>query len=338
MTNELKKPIGTGPFEFVEWRTNDRLVMKRFDRYWETGKPYLDQVILRPIPDETVRVTALQTGDIGLALDVPQARLKDLFANPSKDYVVRLVRSGAGYGVVVLMTTRKPFDTVKVRQAVALAMNKRELIEARFRGWGREANQMFLKGHPWYANVKERPYDPERARQLLAEAGYPNGFRTTMTIASAFGLDAIAQVFQAQMRRVGIELELQAFDFPTWVRRVDGRDFDITNTGFFPKVDPDDAYYRYLHTNGTVWQLSGLLRNADLDRYLDEGRVEADPARRLAAYTKVVEIFNNEASMLIYGAGDAAVGWRTNVNGFVPQTIGALSYAGGGLQNVWLSK
>ncbi len=337
-TNELKKPIGTGPFEFVEWRTNDRLVMKRFERYWEKGKPYLDEVILRPIPDETVRITALQTGDISLALDVPQARLKDLFASPSKDYVIRLVKNGAGYGVVVLMTTRKPFDNVKVRQAVAYAMNKRELIEARFRGWGREANQVFPKGHPWYVDVKDRPYDVDKARQLLVEAGYPNGFRTTMTIANAFSLDAIAPVFQAQMRRVGIEVELQVFDFPTWVKRADGRDFDITNTGFFPKVDPDDAYYRYLHTNGAVWQLSGLLRNTELDRYLDEGRAESDPTKRLATYRKVVEIYNNEASMLIYGAGDAAVGWRTTVNGFVPQTIGALSYPGGGVQDVWLSK
>jgi peptide/nickel transport system substrate-binding protein len=337
-TNMIKSPIGTGPFQFVEWRTNDRLVMRRFDKYWEQGKPYLDEVVLKPIPDDTVRLTALQTGDITMALDMPVARLRDLFASPSKDYVIRLVKGGTGYGVIVLMTTRKPLDNKKVRQAMAYAVNKRELIEAQFRGWGREVNQKFPKGHPWHVDVRDRPMDLDRARQLLIEAGLPNGFRTTMTVPNAYSRDIVGQVFQAQMRRIGIEVDLQVFDFPTWVKRADGRDFDITNTTFFPKVDPDDAYFRYLHTDGTVWQLSGLLRNGELDRLLDEGRAEADTKKRVTIYKRVVEIMNDEASMLIYGQGDASIGWRSNVRGFVPQTIGALSYPGGGLQHVWLAK
>jgi peptide/nickel transport system substrate-binding protein len=112
----------------------------------------------------------------------------------------------------------------------------------------------------------------------------------------------------------------------------------MENTGYFAKVDPDDAYYRYLHSNGGAWQLSGFLNNPELDRLLDEGRVEADPAKRKAIYEKVVAIVQDEASMIIFGSGDTAVGWRSTVHGFAPQVIGALSYPGGGVQETWLGK
>jgi peptide/nickel transport system substrate-binding protein len=337
-TNELIRPIGTGPFEFVEWKTGDHLSMRRFDRYWDKGKPYLDQVVIKPIPDETVRLAALQTGDVGLILDVPQARIQDLFAHPSNDYVIRLVRGGGGQGVVILNTRRKPFDNIKVRQAVAYALNKQELTEAMFRGWGRPVNQNFTPTSPWYLKVKGWSMDLNKSRQLLSEAALAGGFKTSATVGNGYGLPAVAQVYQAELRRVGIDVALQVYDIATWAKRIDSGDFDMENTGYFAKVDPDDAYYRYLHSNGGAWQLSGFLNNPELDRLLDEGRVEADTAKRKAIYEKVVAIVQNEASMIIFGSGDTAVGWRATVHGFAPQVIGALSYPGGGVQETWLSK
>jgi len=148
----------------------------------------------------------------------------------------------------------------------------------------------------------------------------------------------VGQVYQAQLRRVGIDVALQLFDIPTWAKRVDSGDFDMENTGFFAKVDPDDGYYRYLHSNGGVWQLSGFLANPTLDRLLDDGRAESDTEKRKSIYAKAVEIVQEESSMIIFGSGDTAVGWRTTVRGFAPQIIGALSYPGGGVQETWISK
>jgi len=336
--NNVTKPIGTGPFQFGDWVTNDHLTMRRFDRYWDHGKPYVDEVTVKPIPDETVRLTALQTGDLSIALDVPQARLRALFAQPSRDYVIRLVRGGAGQGVIVLNTRHKPFDNVKVRQAVAYAMNKREMVDVLYRGWGVTANQNFSPASPWYLPVKDRPVDLAKAKALLAEAGMPNGFKTTMTVGNGYGLPDLAQIFQSQMRRLGVDVNIQVFDIPTWAGRINSGNFDIDNTGFFAKVDPDDGYYRYAHSNGGVWQLSGYLNDPELDRLLDEGRTQADLAKARATYTRVVEILQDSASMLIFGSGHSAAGWRSNVQGFAPQLIGALSYAGGGVQEAWLAK
>lgn len=337
-SNNVTKPIGTGPFQFGEWITNDHLTMRRFDGYWDAGKPYLDEVMLKPIPDETVRLTALQTGDVSLVDSVPQARLQGLFAQPSRDYVIRLVRGGGGQGVIVLNTRHKPFDNVKARQAVAYAMNKREMVDAQYRGWGVTDNQNFSPTSPWYVAVKDRPFDVARAKSLLAEAGMPNGFKITMQIGNGYGFPEVAQVFQAQMRRIGIDVAIQVYDIPTWANRINTGNFDIDLTGFFAKVDPDDAYYRYSHSNGGVWQLSGYLNDGELDRLLDEGRTEADVAKAKATYTRVVEILQDSASMLIFGSGHSAAGWRSNVQGYAPQLIGALSYAGGGVQEAWLAK
>jgi peptide/nickel transport system substrate-binding protein len=337
-SNNVTKPIGTGPFQFGDWVTNDHLTMRRFDGYWESGRPYLDEVTLKPIPDETVRLTALQTGDVSIVDSVPQARLQGLFAQPSRDYVIRLVRGGAGQGVIVLNTRRKPFDNVKVRQAVAYAVNKREMVDAQYRGWGVTDNQNFSPTSPWYLPVKDRPFDVARAKSLLAEAGMPNGFKITISIANGYGFPEVAQVIQAQMRRIGVDVAIQLYDVPSWANRINTGNFDIDLTGFFAKVDPDDAYYRYTHSNGGVWQLSGYLNDPELDRLLDEGRTEADIAKAKTTYTRVVEILQDSASMLIFGSGHSAAGWRSNVQGYSPQLIGALSYAGGGLQEAWLAK
>jgi peptide/nickel transport system substrate-binding protein len=337
-TDQVAKPIGTGPFRYEEWKTNDHLSATRWDRYWEPDKPYVDRIVVKPVPDETVRLTALQTGDIMITTDVPQARIEGLFKQPSPDYVIRLNRGGAGQGVIALNTRHKPLDNIKVRQAIAFAINKQELVEAAFRGWGRPVNQNFPPSSPWYLSVKDRTQDLTQAKQLLAEAGLPGGFKATMIVGNGYGLAAVAQVFQAEVQRIGVNLDLQVYDIPTWSQRFTGGDYDFVNTGFFAKVDPDDAYYRYLHTNGGAWAIGGFISDPALDQLLDQARSVSDREKQRALYIRVVQTMQDNASMLIFGSGDSAVGWRSTVHGFAPQLIGALSYAGGGVQDVWLSK
>jgi peptide/nickel transport system substrate-binding protein len=115
-------------------------------------------------------------------------------------------------------------------------------------------------------------------------------------------------------------------------------DFTSSNTNFFPKVDPDDAYYRYFHSTGDANELSGGYANPIADKLLEDGEATIDPAKRGEAYRRLVELIQDEAPIVITGLGDAAVGGRTPVKGFEAHIIGLLAYPGGGLQNVWLEK
>jgi ABC-type transport system substrate-binding protein len=153
------KPIGTGPFQLTEWKTNERVELKRFDQYWEAGLPYLDAVTLKPVPDGTVRLTALKTGDAGFVQLIPLESLAELQAAPSKDYVVRTVKGGGGFSAIILNSRKPPFNDVRVRRAVALATDKKEVGLGVWRGFAQPVNQWMPPGTAWFFAVPDRKVD-----------------------------------------------------------------------------------------------------------------------------------------------------------------------------------
>jgi peptide/nickel transport system substrate-binding protein len=332
------KPIGTGPFQLTEWKTNERVELKRFDGYWEAGLPYLDALTLKPVPDGTVRLTALKTGDAGFIQLIPLESLAELQAVPSKDYVISTVKGGGGFSAIILNSRKPPFNDVRVRRAVALATDKKEVGLGVWRGFAQPVNQWMPPGTPWFFNVPDRKVDVEQAKKLLAEAGIAKGTKLTHTVGQVANLVPAAQVFQAQLTRIGIDLQLEVLDWPAYIKRQRAMDFTSTNTNFFPKVDPDDAYYRYFHSKGGANELAGGYANPAADKLLEEGEATIDPAKRAEAYRRLVELLEDEVPVVTTGLGDAAVGWRTPVKGFEPHIIGLLAYPGGGLPNVGLER
>jgi peptide/nickel transport system substrate-binding protein len=332
------KPIGTGPFQLTEWKTNERVELKRFADYWEPGLPHLDEITLKPVPDSTVRLTALQTGDAGFVQAIPLERLAELQQAPSRDYVVRTVKGGGGYSAVMLNSKKPPFSDVRVRRAVALAVDKQEVTLGVWRGFGQPINQFMPPGSAWFFPVPDRKADVEQAKKLLAEAGLPRGTRVVHTVGQVLNLVPAAQVFQAQVSRIGLDMSLEVLDWPAYIKRQRASDFTSTNTGFFPKVDPDDAYYRVFHSKGGANELSGGFSNPAADRLLEEGEATVDEKKRAEAYRKFVEIVQDEVPVIITALGDAAVGWRAPVKGFEPHIVGLLAYPGGGLPNAWLDR
>ncbi len=332
------KAIGTGPFQLTEWKTNERVELKRFDGYWEAGLPYLDAVTLKPVPDGTVRLTALKTGDAGFVQLIPLESLAELQAAPSKDYVVSTVKGGGGFSAIILNSRKPPFNDVRVRRAVALATDKKEVGLGVWRGFAQPVNQWMPPGTPWFFAVPDRKVDVEQAKKLLAEAGLARGTKLTHTVGQVANLVPAAQVFQAQLTRIGIDLQLEVLDWPAYIKRQRAMDFTSTNTNFFPKVDPDDAYYRYFHSKGGANELSGGYANPAADKLLEEGEATVDAGKRAEVYRRFVEIVQDEVPVVTTGLGDAAVGWRTPLKGFEPHIIGLLAYPGGGLPNVWLDR
>src|SRR5262245_34172693 len=288
------KAIGTGPFSLAEWKTNERVELKRFDGYWEPGVPYLDAITLKPVPDGTVRLTALKTGDAGFVQLIPLESLAELQAAPSKDYVVRTVKGGGGFSAILLNSKKPPFNDVRVRRAIAMAVDKKEVALGVWRSFGQPINEWMPPGTPFFFGAPDRKVDVEQAKKLLAEAGLARGAKLTHTVGQTANLVPAAQVLQAQLTRIGLELQLEVLDWPAYIKRQRALDFTSTNTNFFPKVDPDDAYYRYFHSKGGANELSGGYANPEADKLLETGEATVDAAKRAEAYKRLVQLLDDE--------------------------------------------
>jgi peptide/nickel transport system substrate-binding protein len=207
-----KNPIGTGPFRYVSGETSTKMVYKKFDGYWQKGKPYLDQIEWITIVDTQTRQAALKAGEVDGAclLDTKNA------AELEKDgLIVFRTRPGSGaYGMVPDSANPKsPFADIRVRRAVQYAINNEEIVKSILRGEGEATRQFGYKANWGYnPEVVGYPYNPAKARQLLSEAGYPTGFKTKLLYRTAAEFDQVFTAVQGYLKAVDIDLELVPVD------------------------------------------------------------------------------------------------------------------------------
>jgi peptide/nickel transport system substrate-binding protein len=202
-------PVGTGPFQFVSWEKDVRAVYKKFPGYWQKGKPYLDGIEIHSIVDSVTRSMAFKTGELDLLLLQP---IKDLAAMRKEGYAVTVRNVGSGTLALIpdAKNPNSPFSNLKVRQAVSCAIDTKAMTDGLFNGEADTANQLVYKGHWGYnQSVTGYPYNPSKAKQLLKEAGYPNGFKTKLLyIAISAQAELIWTSVQGYLKAVGIDVEL----------------------------------------------------------------------------------------------------------------------------------
>ena len=211
-----KNPVGTGPFQFVSWVKDTRTIYKKFDNYWQKGKPYLDRIEWTPIGDQLTRQLSLRKGELDLALTIAA---KDLAGLEKDGYVVTRRTGGGGtLGVVHDSANPKsPFADVRVRQAAQYAIDTEAIVKAIFFGEAEPANQFIYKGHWGYnPSVVGYPYNPAKAKQLLAEAGYPNGFKTKILYITGPQDDQMYTAVQGFLKAIGIDAELDPAQQARW--------------------------------------------------------------------------------------------------------------------------
>ncbi len=203
-------PVGTGPFEFVEWKQTDSIVGKKFAGYWKKGYPKIDQVTWKPVLENNTRASMLQTGEADFAYTLPYeqaALLKkvdkiEVVSSPS--IIVRFL---------AMNVLQKPYDNPKVRQAIAYAINKEALAKVAFGGFAQPAAGFVPAALKHGIKMEPIPYNVQKARELLKEAGYPNGFESTLW--SAYNnttSQKVIQFVQQQLQQVGIKLQVQALE------------------------------------------------------------------------------------------------------------------------------
>jgi len=203
-------PVGTGPFTFVEWKQTEAIVGKKFDGYWKQGYPKIDQVTWKPVPENNTRAAMLQTGEAHFAYTLPYEQAAQL---EKADGLEVVSSSSIIQRFLAMNMLQKPFNDLKVRQAIGYAINKEALAKVAFNGYATPARGFVPKGIQYALDMAPIPHDVKKARELLKEAGFPNGFESTLW--SAYNnttSQKVIQFLQQQLAQVGIKVKVQALE------------------------------------------------------------------------------------------------------------------------------
>jgi peptide/nickel transport system substrate-binding protein len=322
-------PVGTGPFKFVEYMPGDHVTLEANPDYWEEGKPYLDGVTMRIIPDETVRLTNLQTGEVDWVDSLPPQRVTELAT--SGDVVVDK-ESGGDYWYIGVNLTREPFDKPEVRQAIAYAIDRAEVAAAAKWDTATPNDGPIPPDSLWYYDYQPYDQDLDKARELLAQAGYPNGFETEF-MPTTFYEETVrtAQVLQAQLSQIGIDAEIRTLEWGTWLEEEGAGNFDMYICGWIGNIDPDDFFYAQHHTD-QVFNFTGY-SNPEVDELLERGRVETDREARKEIYNEVQKRIIGDAPYIYLYNPDVVQAWQPYVRGYATLGTNAKRF-----ENTWLAK
>jgi len=225
-------PVGTGPFRFEEWVRGDRVVLVKNGEYHVKGLPKLDRVTFRFITDPNAVLAALKAGDIDVSLfGLGPEHVQDLL----KDARFQVISGDTTNDVILSMNnSRKPYTDVRVRRAMTYGINKGDVLKGAMFGMGKILGTNVDPLNPYYVDMsKAMPYDPARAKQLLAEAGYPNGFDTVLKVTPQYEYTVRSgQVIADNLKKAGVNVKIEQIEWGQWLSRVFREaDFDLSIIG-----------------------------------------------------------------------------------------------------------
>jgi peptide/nickel transport system substrate-binding protein len=318
------RPIGSGPFRFESYVPDQAAILVRNDDYWEEGLPLLARVEQRIIPENETAVINLQTADI----HVTEVEAKDRDALSAAAGVTVEQLPSTFWPHLSVNTSRPPFDDVKVRQAIRLGFNRDDIKQLVFFGTGTISNTLLPVGNPFRSEVDGWAFDPEAARALLAEAGYADGFSTTLriTASNAWQL-AAAQIVQAYLQDLNIQIEIEQIEATTWFSEVfSNSEFEMTMVAHVSKVDPDLSMLDILHSGELGTKNYTQFNDPEMDQLLEQGRATVDPDERKRIYAEAQQIFVERSGYIVLNLQDLAWGVRDEVQNFTVLPTGELRW------------
>ena len=306
------EPLGTGPFQISDFQPGTRLLLTRNPHYWQEGLPYLDEVEIRIIPDESVRRSALISGDVDWAIAVPPQAVEELRGR--EDIIISEVPAGA-YWYIGLNLEREPLNDVRVRQAIAFAINRNNLATAGAFGNAEVTQDPIPSSSVWDFGFAPFDQDIDQARALLAEAGFAEGFALEIMPTTQYEESIrMAQVLQADLAQIGIRASIQSLEWAEWLETQGEGNYDSYICSWNGLVDPDDFFFAQ-HRTGEVFNFTGY-SNPTVDELLDEGRGIADMDSRREIYAEINRIIVEEAPYIyIYNPLNIHA-FRPNVQNF----------------------
>jgi peptide/nickel transport system substrate-binding protein len=326
------KAIGSGPFELKQWDPNSKEILTA-NPNWEGGKVGVDEIDISVLPDETAILAAMRAGKVDFAL-INDPLVAQLIAKEPKLQLNR--EPGLSYHVLQLNPKRPPMDNLKVRQAISCAVDRQQVLDTASLGEGKVTGPLTI---PAFATDPSTLFcykqDVAKAKQLMQDAGFPNGFSATVIGATDEPPTAAAdaQVLQSQLAAIGVKLNIQMLELNVYVDRWLKGDFDMAVAENGGRSDPYTMYVRYWTKTGNLQNVANYIDD-DLDSLMQQGRVETDPQKRKDIFTKFEQHLAEVAPWIWLYAPDNYTAQTKNVSGFVSNPAGSLI----GLAKVTVSK
>lgn len=317
-----RKPVGTGPFKFVEWVHGDHLTLARNDDYWG-GKPKLDKIIVKTIKEDSARVMMLQSGDAHLAVRLPSEDIprleKDANLQLDSTETLRALYIGFNCG-------KKPFSDVRVRQAFNLATDRNSIVKNIYQGRALVASNIVAPLTTGYFPMPPYPYDPEKAKKLLADAGYPNGLKAKfISPQGRYPKDfEMAQALQQQWKKAGIDVTLDTMEWAAYLaftrKPLDQTEVEVFLLGWAPSsAEARWILYPLYHTDQWIPKGNNRLfySNKQFDEYVDKLTKATEKADRDNYLKLAQELIYKEVPQLPILVTKETIGYSKKLKGVI---------------------
>jgi len=320
---------GTGPFKLDGLMPGVEMRLVRNPHYWRADRPYLDAVTIKMLPDPSSSTVNLESGAIGMTL----LRDSDVQALKAEAGTTVVVVPATGSYEVLINTLDPPFNDKRVRQAVNLALDRKRFSESVLYGIADPTYIMWPKTSPaWDASQDVGEFNLDKAKQLLLDAGYPNGFETKIQASNAYPEEVqFDQIFQADLAKIGITASIEELDAPQASALLAQAKFPaLLNLVYtYADVDPAMAFTAFpFRPNGNA----SRFQSGEYTLLVDSARRETDAGKRLALYRQIATFVKDQAFVLPLANQVVAYGMRSNVHGFARQPL----FVNPALEDVWL--
>lgn len=330
-----KHPVGTGPFCFESWERNTCILLCRNDKYWN-GNAKVSEVEFRVIPSSKDRLGQLKQGSIHIADNLGPDDIADIENDIKYDSKLYLyLRPSFNVGYIAINNEKSPFNKREVRVAINHAINKEELIKDVFDNLAKPAKTFippFLWGYN--ENIESYEYNPTKSMQLLAEAGYPEGFKTTLWVMDS-SRDyfpkplLVAQFIKDNLKQVNIEAEIKVFSLNEYLNRIENGEHELALIGWTGDyIDPDNFLYTLLASDNAKPGLAGnysFYKNKEADQLLTQARQTSNMVFRKNLYRNLLEIVNYDTPSVPLVHTMPVLAARLSVKGYAPHMTGVES-------------
>src|SRR3990172_5636189 len=328
--NMAREPVGTGPYKFIEKRPQERIVLEKFDRHWDSTAGNAQQIIYRPFTDENARLANLRAGELDIIDQVAPAEVPKLKTDP----VLKLSEIvGLEWQGMWIQVESGIFSNRGLRQALNATIDRHTLVRVVFGETAVPANGpfppgMFTNSIPANSRIPERNLD--LARQKLREGGQPNGFAFTLKVTPGRGPSQGAQGLQAMAADVGIRINIEILEFGALLSQLDAHKFDAALLGWSGRPDPDANIYGFFVTGGGL--NNSAYANSKVDTMLDAARILTTQDQRRRAYTDVMNALNEDLPYLF-------LWWPKNYKVYSPKLQGFVHVPDGMMRfrHTWLN-